>query len=222
MDTSTETFSKILAHRDVKYVSRLLFDDMNRLKPVPSDILAQIPPEDLMYWCNTKGVYGLATDELINWLTERIAGRKAIEIGAGNGVFGRALGIKMTDSFVQERAEIGMYYSLRGQERVFYGFDVQPLEAGVAVKRHKPKVVIASWVTELYKNGKGFAEGVDESKLLTMVDEYILIGNLNVHGNKRIVENPPKGFKLEIYQFPWVYSRAVEPEKNMIMSWRRT
>lgn len=222
MDTSTNTPPKFLAHRDVKYISKLLFDETNRLKSVPSDVLAEIPPEDLMYWCNTKGVYGLATDELIEWLRERIAGRKAIEIGAGNGVFGRALGIKMTDSFVQERTEIGMFYSLNGQERVFYGFDVQPLEASIAVKRHKPKVVIASWVTELYKNGKGFAEGVDESKLLTMVDEYILIGNLNIHGNKRIFENPPRGFKLEVYQFPWIYSRATEPAKNMIMSWRRT
>lgn len=222
MDTTDESPQKFLTHRDVKYISKLLFDELNRLKPVPSGVLAQIPPEDLMYWCNTNGVYGLATDELVAWLTGRIAGRKAIEIGAGNGVFGRALGIKMTDSFIQEREDIKLYYSLRGQERVFYGFDVQPLEACAAVKRHKPKVVIASWVTEVYKNGKGFAEGVDESKILSMVDEYILIGNLNVHGNKRIVTNPPKGFKLDVYQFPWIYSRATQPERNVIMSWRRT
>jgi hypothetical protein len=41
------------------------------------------------------------TVELVAWLHDRIAGRKAIEIGAGMGDLGYHLGIPQTDSYAQ-------------------------------------------------------------------------------------------------------------------------
>lgn len=213
--------SKFLSHRDVTYLDRLLLDEQGRLQVVPSSALSNVSQDDLSYWGNRRGIYGIPTTETIDWLRQRIGGREALEVGAGNGVFGRALGVRMTDSWIQARPDIILYYQMTGQVVVPYGADVERIEATQAVKKYKPKVVFGSWVTEVFKDGQGFAEGLDEEAILKSVDEYIVIGNLFVHGTKRILKNPPSNFTVEALQFPWVYSRSFRPEGNAILSWRR-
>ncbi|HEY3283412.1 MAG TPA: hypothetical protein VGN26_14180 [Armatimonadota bacterium] len=56
-------------------------------------------------------MYQFPTRELVLWLQELIRGRRAIEIGAGNGWLGWHLGIPMTDSYQQsEHPDTMLYY----------------------------------------------------------------------------------------------------------------
>lgn len=55
----------------------------------------------------------------------------------------------------------------------------------------------------------------DGKMRLTMVREYIHVGNENVHGDKRILSLPHKTFR-----FPWIVTRAKDPSKNVIQVWR--
>jgi hypothetical protein len=89
-----------------------------------------------------------------------------------------------------------------------------------AVEKYRPQVVVACWVTHIFNEKhperSGNAYGVDEEKLLSMVDTYIFIGNEEVHRNK------PLWMKRHTtYTFPWLYSRAMNPTPNFIAIWNR-
>ena len=203
-----------LANKDVSYIDAILLDASGRLKPVPSAVVAKIPFDDLRIWLHFKGVYGLPTTELIEYLKERIGDQDAIEIGAGNGVFGRVLGIPSTDSFIQARPDVHLYYAATGQPTVQYGTDVEQMDAEEAVKHFQPEVVFGSWITQLWQEGdeSGSVFGIDEEALLNDVDEYILFGSFRNHGKKRIW---PPG---EIVQEPWMWSRAPD---SVLFIWKQ-
>ena len=65
-------------------------------------------------------MYCLPTEEVdLSWLRNRIAGRKALEICAGNGAIGRALEDRLeTDSHIQTMPEMAAYYKLLGQHPI--------------------------------------------------------------------------------------------------------
>lgn len=194
----------------------VLLDAKGRMIVPPAALYETLPPGQLRAWCHFRGVYQLACSELVDWARDRIAGRRAIEIGAGRGWLGRALGIPMTDSRVMERLDMAMFYRLTGQPVTPYGDDVEKLEALEAIARYKPEVVIGCWVTQLHLPGDdhGSAFGVDEVRLLDRVSEYIVVGNANVHGGKRICKREHAEFKA-----PWIWSRAARPELNTIYTW---
>lgn len=180
--------------------------------------LRAIPPDDLQAWCHSHARYGLVTQELVHWLRHMIAGRNAIEIAAGMGDLGFAVGIPMTDSAVQTTPVVRLYYSLHGVLTIDPPKDVERLEASEAVAKYKPEVVVASWATQLYKEGDvdGSVFGVDEERLITEVDTYIHIGNLRVHREKRILATTH-----DVYEFPWLCSSALYPQLNRIWVWNR-
>lgn len=184
--------------------------------PPPAAELLKIPQEELAVFCNRRAIYGLPTQELIEFLKSEIGKQKAIEIGAGAGLLGCNLGIPMTDSKQQERSDVKLYYKMTGQPTITYHQEVREFDALEAVRRFKPGVVIGSWITERWIEGKteGNMYGVKEDKLLTMVEKYILIGHENTHGRKEILKH-----KHRIIKEPWICSRALDREKNLIYIW---
>jgi len=168
---------QILQNADISYLNDILLDEDGYLKVLDSSVLEDIDYNHLRIFCNKNGIYQLITTELIEWIKERIGGRRAIEIGSGNGSFARALGITATDSHMQERSEIAFYYKTSGQAPVKYGKNVKKFDAKKAIKKLKPRVVVACWVTQIYKpdSDQGNVYGIDEGKLIKQVETYIHI-----------------------------------------------
>ncbi len=168
---------------------------------------------------NLTGVYGFPTVELVAALRDRIGDRSAIEIGSGCGVLADALGITGTDSFLQERPDVRREYYEYGQEPVRYGPNVVQLDAARAVARLRPQVVVACWVTHKYNKRAAWLDGnrfgVDEAALLADVEEYILVGNLNVHKRR------PIWAQAESVEHPdYVFSRARDHRQDFVAVWR--
>jgi hypothetical protein len=201
-------------------LNRRLFDENRRMRALPAAELAKIPNDHLVAWAAEQSRYGLPSAELVDWLRTQIAGRSAIEIGAGTGDLGRLVGIPMTDSYVQARPKMKFLFDSFGERAIHPPSDVLKLAGLTAVQRMRPKVVVASWVTQLYRPGDtkqrigSFAYGVDELALLKLVETYICIGNEITHRHKRILQKPHS-----TYHFPWLFSRASEPEFKVIWVW---
>lgn len=224
-------FSPVTAFIGQRDVSRLdqmltvLHEGVPSPRVVASAVYDGLSHADVQFWCHRHAFYGLPTDELVGWLRERIGKRTAIEIGAGNGALGRALGIPTTDSFVQQdNPEVVALYRMTEQPLIQYGADVEKLEAVDAVRKYRPQVVIGSWITEYVSPledpgpGGGSIYGVRENEILDHegVEAYILVGNLSVHGKKRI-----RSRRHEVVHAPWIRSRSSRPDQNCIIVWGR-
>lgn len=201
-----------------------LLDKKGRIRLFPAAFYKALPPDALSIWCLQQARYGIPTVELVEWLKNEIGDRKAIEVGAGNGDLGYHLGIVSTDSYAQaSRPEMQLTYAATGQVPTAPKPDVLKLSAVDAVKRLKPKVVVASWLTRKFIKGKdkegvaqAFAYGAEEEKIWENCHTYIHIGNVNSHGKKTLLAKP----HLELF-FPWLVSRAVDPSRNVIYLWDR-
>jgi hypothetical protein len=169
--------------------------------------LLKIPEDHFRFWCHKQAIYAYPTSELIGWLQEQIGEHSAIEIGAGNGAIGRALGIPITDSRMQEWPDVKAHYALSRQPTVNYGSDIQEFDASSAVEHFKPDVVIGSWITHLYHPDEhhrgGNMYGVDEVALFERVKKYVHIGATSSHSKKRILKEPH-----QVYRFDWLLGRG--------------
>lgn len=185
---------------------------------VPSATLEQTTPLERTLFCVQNGCYLLPTQELVAHVQGLIGNRRAIEIGAGNGVLSKALGIPATDSRQQERPDIAAYYRLLQQPTIRYGANVQKLDALAAVRSLKPQVVLAAWVTHRYDPRRHWAEGnedgVDEEAVLAHCEHYVFIGNDSVHSKKSIWSRP----HVKAY-LPFVFSRAREAGRDFVAVW---
>ncbi|MFN9470924.1 hypothetical protein [Acidovorax sp.] len=204
----------------VRDIGPLLLDAEGGLRVLPaSDLKGTNAAERLMFGVR-HGIYSIPTIELVEYLRERVAGRCAIEIGAGSGVLARALGIPATDNRQQEEPGLKAYYAQLGQPTVPYGEHVERLDASEAVTKYKPEVVIACWVTHRFdparESAGGSSSGVDEAAIIAACDEYIFIGNEQVHAHKPIWELPHEK------QTPaWLFSRAANGSPDFVATWRR-
>ena len=210
---------RAVEHQDISE----LFDAVHKdgvLQVVDSSVYKQFNGDMLSQLCVENGYYCLPTSELIEWLHNRIAGRSAIEVGAGCGVVGRALGIKMTDNFQQDMPKYNNLYRMAGQAPITYGKDVLKIEALDAVKRFKPEVVIGCWVTHKYDgrnhDAGGNEIGLKEERILRRVKEYIVIGNDGTHSLK-----PLRKIDHKTIYGDWLVSRAAHQSLNAIYSWER-
>ena len=153
-------------------------------------------------------------------MKERIGDRTALEIGAGSGVLAEALGIRGTDNWQQEDPAIKAIYARIQQPTVPYHPSVEKLTAAQAVARYRPQVVVACWVTHRYDPARhaagGNQDGVDEESIIANCDEYIFIGNPQVHAGKSIWSLPH-----EKLQPSWLYSRAANGSKDFIAIWHK-
>jgi hypothetical protein len=181
------------------------------LQVMPAKFYASVPRNDLSLWCVRRGLYSLPTLELVDWLRPYVDDA-AIEIGAGHGALGRALGLPITDSKQQEDPEARAFCDRLGQAPVTYPVDVEKLTAMQAIEKYKPRVVLACWVTHRYLPAQpqlgGNMHGVDESKLLKKpgVRRYILVGHERVHASKTILRAPH-----ETHRLPFLVSRPTDP-----------
>lgn len=196
----------VLPNRDVSYLDALLLDDQGRLKVVPSEVYERLDWTDLRIWCHLHDFYGLPTTELVTFLRGLLGGRSAIEVGAGHGALGRALGIPITDSKVQEIPEVRLLYALQGQPTIDYPSDVEHLDALDAIQKYKPQVVIGSWVTQTSDGTRpGCMYGIDEEAVLDRVESYVVFGSLKVHGgDMKVISSRPH----VTLRKPWMWSRA--------------
>lgn len=187
-----------------------------KLIPVPAADLSRFTQEQMSAFCHKHAVYQLPTTELIRFLEDEIGDRTAIEIGAGNGAVGRALGITMTDSCLQQSNLPGVreLYDLNGIPRIQYPDDVLKITGNHAVMQMKPQVVVGCWITERYNpvTNKGNVYGVDELQLARHTQTYIHVGNSLTHGDKGLLGK----YYYEEVKAGWLYSRSMQKEHNVI------
>lgn len=209
----------LLVDKDVTYIDDLLLRG-TALQVLPAAELRKIPYDDLRLWCHKHAVYGIPSVELIMLLKEIIGDTsRAIEVGGGNGVFGRALGIISTDSKIQHSAEIKIIYAGLGAPVVNYGEDVLSAEATIAIRQFKPRVVFGSWVTQFVPpdcdSKPGSIYGLKETEFINYIDKYVIYGNKNTHGDKDILNTP--GLKVTTHKnVDTFFSRAVDHSKNTV------
>lgn len=174
-----------------------LFDADGVLIPQPALFWESKRREEKVLFGHTHGLYAFPTTELIGTVKRIIDGRRAIEIGAGNGGYARALAIPATDNHQQADPKFTRIYQLAGHPTINYGPHVEKLDATLAVAKYQPNVVLACWVTHLYDPRRhelgGNVIGVDEQSIMEAVDDYIFIGNTDVHSSKPLLQDLHNG-----------------------------
>lgn len=195
-----------------------VLDAFGKLRVMPASFYRQTTVAERSKLCVRQGLYCLPTIELVEYLVALIGGRRAIEIGAGNGVLADALGIPATDNRMQELPQYKRKYEQLKQPTVRYGDNVQRMDASVAVKHYRPNVVIGAWVTHRYdakRHAAGGNEmGIVEESIIKTCDAYVVIGNEGVHRAKSIWALPHT-----IEYPPWLYSRSHNGSRDFIASW---
>lgn len=196
-------------------------DGNGRLRILPAAYWAGTTPRQRAMFGHRYGIYSLPTVELVEHLVGIIAGRSAIEIGAGHGVLAEALGIPATDSRQQEKEPYRTIYATTGQPPVRYGPNIVDCHASRAVRRYNPEVVIGCWVTHRCDPRRpeagGNEVGVDEPDILRHCGTYVFVGNEHVHRGKSSIWARPHHIEYP----PFVYSRAINGPRDFVATWQR-
>ena len=193
-----------------------IFETNSKLKILPTQFWLDQGFLTYRSMLHFKAQYFLPTLEAmdaIKGLLKDIPLDDCLEIGAGNGWLGHALGIKMIDNYRQTRFDIMLGYLAAGQPIVNYGHDVENLDAISAVEKYAPHTVIGSWISQ---QSDILPDGVDDVLMLSKVKRYILIGSDNVHGANRIMKIKHQKIKL-----PSLLSRTRRQEENSIWIWNQ-
>lgn len=203
----------------VKDISAEVLDENGRMQILPAAYWAGRTDEERMLFCHLNGIYSIPTVELVEQLREKIGDRKAIEIGAGNGVLAEALGIIATDSYQQEMDKYRPTYATGTVPPARYGAHVIKAPADRAVRKYQPDVVLACWVTHKWDASipmmDGNEKGVDEGEVLRNCREYIFVGNEQVHRWKPIWKLP------HTIEYPdYLFARKFNQTRNFIATWK--
>lgn len=175
---------------DTGAVRQAVLDNEGRIKELPAAQWLRFPWEEVRMFMHEYPVYVLPTTELLDALEDLTKGLRTIEIGAGSGSIGRHLGIKMTDSYLQQDNEqVKVFYQLTGQPVIHYPPDVIKADALTAYRRFKPECILGCYVTHRWREGmqNGNMYGVDFERLLPLVERLILVGNKHAHGENPIM-----------------------------------
>jgi hypothetical protein len=214
-----DMISRIIPTDSITDISSELLQPNGKLKLLESDIYKKYRWDDFRAFCHTHARYGIHTMEQQLFLHYIIKGREAIEIGAGAGDLGYHMRILMTDSKQQDNPQIKAAYAAMRQPTIKYPEDVKKRDALDAVKWYKPQVVIGSWITTYAPHEMPYGSnpfGIKENEIIDLVETFILIGNIDTHGDKPIMKIPHE----EIYE-PWMTSRGKNQENNRIWIWNR-
>ncbi|EEZ85500.1 hypothetical protein VME_45620 [Vibrio harveyi 1DA3] len=214
-----------LEQYDVENIEKELLDENFKLKITSIESIKSFEPDALRFFMWKYGIYSMPTEQLIKSLRDILGNTsKCLEIGAGNGVYGRSLDIKMTDNYMQhpknDRKFRGVVtsYIQQGQPLVSYGDDVEEMDGKESVRLYKPETVFCSWVTQKYnpmqheKGGNMFGVDFDWIFKRKSVKRVVMIGNEAVHQYHPIATNS-KTIKLKT---PHLISRASKPELDRI------
>jgi hypothetical protein len=156
MSTMDAYFTDAASVRDI---ASLLLDSHGRLRVVPARSLEDTTAQERLVFGVRHGLYSFPTEELCDFIRARIQGKSAIEIGAGHGALAAALALPATDNRRQEEPELKAHYRQIGQPTVPYGDHVEKLDAVLALRKYRPNVVVACWVTHLFDAHRPDAEG---------------------------------------------------------------
>ena len=205
---------------DIKYMYKDLYID-EKLQVLPYSYFKDLEYNHVKQFCVENGIYCLPTIELLNFIKEEIGEEeRVIEIGAGHGAIARELGIKATDSKLQNRVDIKELYIKGKQPIVRYGDNIEMWDGEKAVCRFKPNIVIAAWVTHKYNPKQHVKEGniwgVNESNVIEKARKYIFVGNTDVHLLKPIMDIPHRTIEPD-----WLVSRGIKPNTDRIWVWER-
>ena len=211
--------SFLIDTRGLRDLSDEALDPKGRLRVLPAAFWAKTTPEERGAFGVRNGLYSFPTVELVHRLREIIAGRSAIEVGAGHGVLAEALGIVATDSHQQTDPKYRALYEAMQQPVVPYGPNVEKLDAKTAIRKHKPQVVIGCWVTHRYDPRRpaagGNEAGFDEEWILDHCETYVVVGNTKVHEGKAIWS------RVHVIEHPsYVVSRALNGSPDFIAVWK--
>jgi len=214
--------TQMMVAHDTSYLDKKWLDENNRIRLLPTAEYLSVPNDHLRLWMHRHARYVIPTVEAIDWLLKKIAGRKAIEIGAGNADFYYHLGITGTDSCVQrDDPKVAEFYRLTGQPPTMPPSDVLKLEAEKAVKQLQPEVVIGTYVTRKFVNGvdvpgraQASEHGTRDEYIIRNTGCYIHLGNSMTHGQKTALR-----FTHEKLQPSWLVTRAQYPEQNVVYIW---
>lgn len=184
-----------------------------------SDFWSQFTHDQIYKFMNDEALYVLPTEELIDYLDELIGDKTAIEIGAGRGFIGRELNIHTTDSYQQlcSKKIVKIYDSI-GCPRVKYGKWVEKADAISAVRKYRPHTVPGCFVTHKwrYDTMSGNDEGIDMTKLLSLVKRFILVGNKVVHKDNPLMKIPHQEIML-----PGLITKGIHQEEDRIFIWEK-
>lgn len=202
----------------IRLDSALLDPTTNRIKLLPTSVYSEIDRTQLRIWCHYRARYLLPTIELIDWLEDRIDGRRAIEIGAGNGDLGYHLQILATDNGCQQYENVKLAYARLGQIPTKPPFDVKRVDAIQAIHDYQPEVAIGAWITDKFVDGsvEGSVYSPDGYQIIQNV-EYIRIGTEKIHGRSKILEFPHETIK----PLGLVSRTIASPPDDVIHIWKK-
>jgi hypothetical protein len=177
--------SYIPVDTDSSAVRRILTDANGRLRCLPAAELTALDRAELRLFCQEEAVYQLPTVELIAQLRDRIGDRTALEIGAGRGDIGRHLGIRLTDSHMQAEPQYRKLYEAAGAHAIRYPKDIEKLNYKQAIKKYKPAVVVACWVSHQFSEKRpemaGSIAGLDTQWIVDHCKEFLFVGHPVTH-----------------------------------------
>jgi hypothetical protein len=212
------TEARIFDPSKVRDLRPLALDSNGEIRIMPASFWAETTVNERAMFGALTAAYGFPTIELVEWLKREIGDRRAIEIGAGNGVLAKALGIPATDSYIQADPKLAAEYAAQGQLAVEYGANVERMDAQAAVRKHRPEIVVAQWVTHKFDFRRaaagGYEKGVDEDWMLSKIRRYLFVGNEKVHQGKAIWRHPHTKHTPD-----WLYSRAHNGTPNILVDW---
>lgn len=219
----------LLLDEDISELESLVMERHGIPKVVSAEVFDNFTDTQRMRLMVKHGLYVFPTIELADWMVAECCWQPVMEIGAGNGVLAKHLGVRATDNYSQapdyrpDPKHRQLWHQGRaameqmGQAFVTYGDNVERQEAMDAVIKHKPEVVYGLFITHKYRAGDrdGNVFGVDEEKLIRRAD-YIMVGNAFTHRNKRILALPH-----EEYQLTGLITRSRDQELNRIWKWTK-
>ena len=206
---------------DLSGINSFLIKDGEYQIPKYKELL-KFSHQEIVQFGLKQAMYTFPTEELIEYLKDLIGNDIAVEIGSGVGVLGKALGIKCTDSYLQERPEIKRHFLMMQQRPIKYGAHVEKREANWVAEKWKPDVILGSWITSYLdpddRSGRGGNMfGPKEEEFLSYCKRYIMLGNEGVHCDKPLLAFPHK--KITASEVPFYLTRSLTPEKNVIYIW---
>lgn len=182
--------AQVMSWADTSYIDAALLE-RGRLRLLPKAYYDEINPAHLRLWLHLTARYSVPTVESIAYLRDRIGGRSAIEVGAGNGDLGYHLGILSTDSYQQQHDPQTVYaMQTHKQPQTNPPRDVLSITANDAVEFYRPQVVVASWLTHRYDGVDGNYLGPLEAAFLVHAETYLHIGSTSTHARKPLLRRP--------------------------------
>jgi hypothetical protein len=204
----------------MRLVTEVVDRRTGRLRLLPAAFWKGLDPKLVIQFATATGRWCIVTTELVAWLEERIAGRKAIEIGDGNADLGFHLGIPQTDSCARVTDPAARLRALQHHHPLPSAPpNGRQLDGLAAAQAMWSDVVVAAWPMRQRNareaNDDSYHLDVGETALLREAD-YICIGNRAVHMRMRIMALPHTE-----HAPPWLVSRAHRPEQDRIWAWKR-